>query len=141
MKLTRAIKSWVCLLMVGVMLFAQMSLAAYACPGAAMALAPASTMEMAMDAATDMAVDAAMVDCGQMRDQAQPNLCAEHHHHTQQSDQAQTPTLPAMLLISLYTASPQANASEPSWPMRAAQSIHLDAEPPPLSILHCCFRL
>lgn len=131
MTLTRTIKQWVCHLMVGLMLFAQMSMAAYACPGMA------SGSEQASDMTT-------MVNCDQMvnqLDKAQPNLCAEHCHHTQQSDQTQVPTLPAMLLISLYTVSPAASASAPSWPTLAVQDSLLEAAPPPLSILNCCFRL
>ena len=131
MPLTRNLKRWVCQLMLGVMLFAQLSVAAYACPGMASSAGQASAM-------------ATMVNCDQMDkqlDKAQPNLCAEHCHQTPQSDQAQVPTLPAMLLISLYTVSPAASSFGPSWPARSAQDSRLDTAPPPLSILHCCFQL
>jgi len=78
MTMLRALKHWICRLMVGVILFAQMSVAAYACPSNVFSgNAPA-------DAITAMG---AMVDCEQMGeglgkhlDQANPGLCAEHCH-------------------------------------------------------------
>ena len=134
MFLTRNLKRWVCQLMLGAIFFAQLSLAAYACPGMASSAGQVSAM----------ASMTTMVNCDQMAgqlDKEQPNLCAEHCHHTQQSDQAQVPTLPAMLLISLYTVAPAVSSFGPSWPARSAQDSRLDTAPPPLSILHCCFRL
>jgi hypothetical protein len=120
--------------MMGVMLFAQISVAAYACPGLALAAAQGN-------AANTMPSD--MVGCDQMAgsmDKATPNLCAAHCHQGQQSDQTQVPTLPAMMLISLYTVNPTVPALAPGWPTRAEQ-ILLSAAPPPLSILHCRFRI
>jgi hypothetical protein len=132
MGMTRSLKQWLCRLMAGVMLFAQMSIAAYACPGLATSLLEPSS-----------AVASPMANCDQMMahaDKAFPNLCAAHCHQGQQSDQTQVPTLPAMMLISLYTVNPTVPALAPGWPTRAEQ-IALSAAPPPLSILHCCFRI
>ena len=129
MSLTRSLKQWICRLMIGVMLLAQISIAAYACPGLA------SSMTMPSD----------MADCDQMpdmatsMDKALPNLCAEHCHQGHQSDQTQVPALPAVALVSLYTVAPIVRTSELAWPT-LAQYVPLAAVPPPLSILHCCFR-
>ena len=138
MTMPRALKHWICQLMVGVILFAQMSVAAYACPSNVVSgNAPA-------DAITAMGV---MVDCEQMDDgmgrqldQANPGLCAEHCHPTQQSDHTQAPTVPAALLIALYTVALTVDASRPDGLAPTADS-RLHAAPPPLSILHCCFRI
>lgn len=131
MTMTGAFKHWVCRLMVGVILLAQMSVAAYACPG----MTPSNDQLSAMAAA--------MVDCDQMAgqlDKANPGLCAEHCHPTQQSDHTQVPTVPAMLMISLYTVALMVDASEPDGLTSTADS-RIQAAPPPLSILHCCFRI
>ena len=124
--------------MVGVILFAQMSVAAYACP---------SNMVSGNATADAITAMGAMVDCEQMGegmgrhlDQANPGLCAEHCHPTQQSDHTQAPTVPAALLIALYTVALTVDASRPDGLAPTADS-RLHAAPPPLSILHCCFRI
>lgn len=138
MTMPRAFKHWICRLMVGVILFAQMSVAAYACP---------SNMVSGNATADAITAMGAMVDCEQMGegmgrhlDQANPGLCAEHCHPTQQSDHTQAPTVPAALLIALYTVALTVDASRPDGLAPTADS-RLHAAPPPLSILHCCFRI
>lgn len=129
MNLTRSLRQWICKLMVGVILLAQMSIAAYACPRTS--------------APTAMSMD--MVGCEQMAgsidmDKAFPNLCAEHCHQGHQSDMTQVPSLPAIALISLYTVA-QATAGQASSGPWLPDPVPLAAPPPPLSILHCCFRI
>ena len=138
MTMLRALKHWICRLMVGVILFAQMSVAAYACP---------SNMVSGNATADAITAMGAMVDCEQMGegmgrhlDQANPGLCAEHCHPTQQSDHTQAPTVPAALLIALYTVALTVDATRPDGLAPTADS-RLHAAPPPLSILHCCFRI
>ena len=138
MTMPRALKHWICRLMVGVILFAQMSEAAYACP---------SNMVSGNATADAITAMGAMADCEQMGegmgrhlDQANPGLCAEHCHPTQQSDHTQAPTVPAALLIALYTVALTVDASGPDGLAPTADS-RLHAVPPPLSILHCCFRI
>ncbi len=138
MTMPRALKHWICRLMVGVILFAQMSVAAYACP---------SNMVSGNATADAITAMGAMVDCEQMGegmgrhlDQANPGLCAEHCHPTQQSDHTHAPTVPAALMIALYTVALTVDASRPDGLAPTADS-RLHAAPPPLSILHCCFRI
>jgi hypothetical protein len=138
MTMLRALKHWICRLMVGVILFAQMSVAAYACP---------SNMVSGNATADAITAMGAMVDCEQMGegmgrhlDQANPGLCAEHCHPTQQSDHTQAPTVSAALLIALYTVALMVDASRPDGLAPTADS-RLHAAPQPLSILHCCFRI
>ena len=138
MTMPRALKHWICRLMVGVILFAQMSVAAYACP---------SNMVSGNATADAITAMGAMVDCEQMGegmgrhlDQANPGLCAEHCHPTQQSDHTQVPTVPAALLIALYTVALTVDAPGPDGLAPTADS-RLHTAPPPLSIWHCCFRI
>lgn len=72
-------------------------------------------------------------------DPDQPNLCVEHFRFGQQSDQTQTPTLPAVLLAPLYVLPLSAGPAGP--PRSAAASTRLLAASPPHAILHCCFRI
>ncbi|MDE2593413.1 MAG: hypothetical protein KGL57_04180 [Burkholderiales bacterium] len=144
MTMTKAFRRLICRLMIGVMLLAQISIAAYACPG----LAASMAMQSDLTAMTSDSLPVDMADCDQMAempdmatsmDKALPNLCAEHCHQGHQSDQTQVLALPAVALISLYTVDQIVCTSELAWPT-LAQYVPLAAAPPPLSILHCCFR-
>ncbi len=127
--------------MVGVVLLAQMAVSAYACPG----LLSPSTMDapMASSASADTAAGQQAIDCAGMAGAMDPefaNLCAEHCHHGQQSGQVATLTVPAAMLTALYVTS---LAPEPAVAPRPAADTTsaLAAASPPLSILHCCFRI
>ena len=155
--MTRRFLRLVCRALIGAVLFAQMAVSAYACPGllAATTMAVPVSAELpsgtestaAVTAAVTAAASAApalpMMNCEDMAmpmDAAFPNLCAEHCHQGQQSDQAATLTVPAALLTELYITPP---APEPIVAPRpaAATASALDAASPPLAILHCCFRI
>ena len=135
--------------LIGVVLFAQLAVSAYACPG--LSSAESMKMQMAATAAPDGgSADAAMAmadrqvpNCEDMAGPMDPefaNLCAEHCHHGQQSDQASTLTVPAALLNALYFTP---LAPEPVVAPRPAANATsaLVAASPPLAILHCCFRI
>lgn len=150
--MTRRLKQWICRLLVGVLLFAQMAVAGYACPQ----LSPAGSSQASVSAmasagvASDASVTesddnsamdmAACCDGMGQPDPDNPNLCAEHAHFGQQSDQTQTPTLPAILLASLYVVSTVPELKLPTRPAAASASF-LAAASPPHAILHCCFRI
>lgn len=152
--MTRRLKQWICRLLVGVFLFAQMAIAAYACPQLAPAgssQASASPMaaegdSSASDASSAESDDNPVMDmaacCAGMdqTDPDNPNLCAEHAHFGQQSDQTQPPILPAVLLSSLNVVY---LVPEPAAPTRPAAALagFLAAASPPHAILHCCFRI
>ena len=109
------------------LLFAQFSVAAYACP---------STAKTAAEVMTGM-------DCEGMvsqLDPAFPNLCAEHCQYDSQTDQPRTPTAPAVALVSLYVVPLSPALIEPSQRAIASSSL-LSARAPPHTILHCCFRI
>lgn len=137
------------------MLFAQMAVAAYACPALSSFMeqarqgslaVPAMPMAMAPGdqavASNDVAAPEAM-DCEHMAavaDQASPNLCAQHCRQGHQSDQASTITVPLAFLTSLYTLAPPSQTA-PMHSSPGAQPGVFAAVCPPHSILHCCFRV
>ncbi|CAN7768930.1 hypothetical protein LJR084_007505 [Variovorax sp. LjRoot84] len=140
MTMTRDLRRFVCRLLIGVLVFAQMAIAAYACP--TLSAAPESLSMVAMDAsvAATPGEEAAMVGCDQI-DNSAPNLCAEHCRFGQQSaDHTPAPTVPAALLTTLYTLPVQ---PEHLGHVRPPADMELEqvAASPPLAILHCCFRI
>ena len=142
--MTRALRRIICRGLIGVMLFAQLAVAAYACAGLESTAKPAQPMssEAPGKAMSDMAADARLAGCYQMPgllDPASPNLCAEHCRYGQQSDQTATPTMPMVVLSSLYTVPTVAEVSPPARPSAASASARAAAATP-LAILHCRFR-
>ena len=147
--MTRRFLRTVCRGLIGALLFAQMAIAAYACPGLSSAVA--MKMQMSSTGASDGGLDDGSmapegdqaVNCEDMAGAMGPsyaNLCAEHCHYGQQSDHASTLTVPAALLTALYIAP---LAPEPAVAPRsaAAATSALGAAFPPHTILHCCFRI
>jgi len=147
--MTRRFLRTVCRMLIGVLLFAQLAVSAYACPG----LTPAARMTMPTPAAAAPGAGeagSAMAAAGQPaphcdgmagpRDADLANLCAAHCQQGQQSDQAATLAVPAALLNALYVI---ALAPEPAAaPRPAADAANARAAAsPPHAILHCCFRI
>jgi hypothetical protein len=118
-------------------LFAQMALAAYACPGQDGTL-PLRSASMAGMACEEMTAGAAAVD------PQQPALCYQHC----QPDAGQqaydfTPTLASFaasfaLLFVVDAANPQ-TAEKSAWAER--RRLRERAPPEPHSVLHCCWRI
>jgi len=135
-------------MLVGALLYAQMAIAAYACPGQ---VSPASVgMSAASIHPTVSVVDAAVVapasvhagDCEGMSGSMDPSaskLCADHCNYGHQSDQTPSLTLPTVFLTPLHFAPPMQSQSVPSQP--AADLSALVEASPPLAILHCRFRI
>ena len=142
----------------GVLFLAQMTVAAYACPGLSSAIAAGAPMgqiqpitqrsvaaspqpEVSSDPGA-AAMAAQMPDCSDMAGAMDPdaaNLCAEHCKYGQQSDHASTLTVPAVILNALYTSPvvlptplPRSAAALTGKPVAAS---------PPHAILHCVFRI
>lgn len=139
----------ICRMLIGVVLFAQFAVAAYACPGLSVAGTPKPGMVIPVMAevqsmGTDrVSITLAAMDCDDMvgsMDPSSANLCAEHCRQGHQSDQAATLTLPAALLTALYRL-PLAPEPPALSPRQAAEEVSaLAAASPPHAILHCCFR-
>ncbi|WP_439590545.1 hypothetical protein [Hydrogenophaga sp.] len=134
--------------LIGVLLFAQLAIAAYACPALSLGAmgSGSASMEMAgstvpfVDASVDTATQAPPCgDMASMADAGSANLCAEHCKFGQQSDHASTLTIPVALLAPLLLTpwAPEATQS----PRPAATSLSaLVAASPPHAILHCVSR-
>lgn len=129
--MTRSFLRVICRILIGAVLFMQLAVSAYACPGRSAAGTPMATTTPATMDCDDMA--------GSM-DPSSANLCAEHCRQGHQSDQAATLTLPAALLTALYRL-PLAPEPPALSPRQAAEEVSaLAAASPPHAILHCCFR-
>ncbi|HNF92681.1 MAG TPA: hypothetical protein PKZ67_10810 [Accumulibacter sp.] len=137
--MTRHFKQLICHLLIGVFLFAQMAVVSYACPQSSpVGLNQVSVSIMSSDDNPSMDIPACC-DGMERPDMANPNLCTEHAHFGQLNDQTQIPTLPAILLTSLYVVS---TASELNFRFPPAALANFLAESfPPHAILHCCFRI
>lgn len=114
------------------LLFMQLAVAGYACPGVQQKVAEASTMdETKMPCAESMAVN---------MDDDQPNLCQAHCHAGHQT--ADRYELPAPLNISTVPVSFLMPDIAPVFLGAPLQRPHLKrTTAPPLAIRHCCFRI
>lgn len=146
MRLSRSLTSQICRALIGVLLFAQLAVAAYACPGLATRSTSMSGDMTAPVAAQDQSMGSAKVagGCDQMgrMDSAAPNLCLEHcRAGHQSSDTAPAPVVfaatPALLYVLPTEIEPVAGSS-PSLP---ATDPLLASAPPPHAILHCVLRI
>ena len=125
--------------LIGVLLFAQLAVAAYACPGLA-ARAPDTAMA---SAGATMVAHAQMPGCEDMVgaiDLEQANLCAEHCKQGQQSDQAPTLTVPVAMLTALYPTTPALPGKASPRPTAGTLSARVAASPPH-AVLHCVYRI
>jgi len=151
--MTRALRRIICRALIGVMLFAQFAVAAYACaefessarpaqPVSSVAAQDVAALDESVSVAATASVVGGLMDCDQMSgslDPASPNLCAEHCRYGQQSDQTTTPTAPMVVLSSLYTVPAVPEVPPPPRPSAASDSSRAAAATP-LAILHCRFR-
>ena len=136
MQMTRSFKHWIGLGLIGLLLFAQLAIAAYACPAPLRAPVEATVVHPSQDMAG--------MNCEKMAgpaDEAAPNLCAEHCRFGQQQGAQPLPQPLPALLVSLYVLAPtlaetRMPASRPVAPSQEA----LAAAFPPHAILHCCLR-
>ena len=114
------------------LLFMQLAVAGYACPGIGSKAAQISAMtEAGMPCAESMTMH---------MDDAQPNLCHAHCQVGQQSaDKYQTPSPPA---IDTLPADLTLQVAIPLFALAPLQPPHLQrTTAPPLAIRNCCFRL
>lgn len=131
-------------LLIGCLLFSQLAVAAYACPGTPAQMSVAGSAEADAGKASMDVASQSMPNCEDMAmgalDPQNSNLCAEHCKFGQQSDQASTLTVPAAMLMALYFA-PLVPVPMARLHPAAATPSALVATSPPHTILHCCFRI
>ena len=142
MLVTRAIRKAVSRLLIGVLLFAQLAVASYACPGLSgmsSTTAAGATSWAPVQAATEPSTSVA--GCEHI-DANAANLCAAHCQHGQQSaDTAPVPVVYAAIPTFLYSLPIEPEhllGSGRSYP--APDASLAAAPPPPHAILHCVFR-
>jgi hypothetical protein len=125
--------------LIGVVIYAQLAIAAYACP-----LLEATMTTQAASASSDAGPLATAANRGcddpiGASDVASPNLCAEHCKQGQQSDQVPGASVPVPAMHVLYTVM----LLQPAGAGRAAR-LHAHAPvaaSPPHAIVHCVFRI
>lgn len=117
------------------MLFMQLAVASYACPG------------LAMGGGNDMmsAVVAmpTMTDCEGM-DQSQPALCHAHAQDQQSKqslDKTQLPDIQPFMAVGLVLASYSVELATGPLPPQPESAFLARSTAPPLAIRHCCFRI
>ena len=139
MKLPRPIRFAAALVALVGMLFAQLAVAAYACPDLLGAQADASVAAMVMD--TEHQEHQAMPGCAEI-DLEQPALCQAHGQAGDQAlDKPQAPNVPPAIAILLVPA--MQDSSLAYRPVGAdTDAVFLTrGSDPPLSIQYCCFRI
>ena len=114
------------------LLFMQLAVAGYICPGSGSKIAEAAAMaEAGMPCAESMPLN---------MDDQQPNLCHAHCQAGQQS--ADKHELPSPIALGALPADFSLQAAIPVFSEAPLQAPHLQrTTAPPVSIRNCCFRL
>jgi hypothetical protein len=114
------------------LLFMQLAVASYACPGAESKMAALSAMaEAGIPCAQSMTVN---------MDEEQPNLCKAHCQAGQQvADKYEVPAPVALTALPPDFSLPVVALVLRGAPMQAPHLMRITA--PPVAIRHCCFRL
>ena len=143
MKLSRSLTNQICRALIGVLLFAQLAVSAYACPGLTpKATAMGADMGMSMPVAHPSAdSDRAASGCNQMDPDA-ANLCLEHcRAGHQSSDTAPVPVHYATTPALLYVIPTEPELLADSSPSLLAADPLISSAPPPHAILHRVLRI
>lgn len=110
----------------------QLAAAAYACAGSRFVVVPAMDMPDMAESCPEMAKNAPQ-DSGQ-----HDGLCLEHCQAGAKTADHATPQIPAFLPILVGQIEPTPIAAPA--PLLLARGDAIARAPPPLSVLHCCFR-
>ena len=132
MKLSRRLRSLAAFLALVGVLFSQLALATYACPGA---------QEMAL-AAVAVEASKAAPDCGEGMAESNPALCAAHCQQADQSrDKPATPAVPAITWVAILPGLAVLMAAPDAVPTGEQPSLLARVTAPSLAVRHCCFRV
>ena len=134
MELSRTIRKSISRMLIGVLLFAQLAVASYACPSLRGMDSVATSAPMSMASMPP--------GCDQIDSDA-ANLCAEHCRQGQQSaDTAAAPAVSPGIPTFLYSIPIEPQHVRGSGRSFPAPDASVDAAPePPHAILHCVFRI
>ncbi|MFC0170751.1 hypothetical protein ACFFKC_22045 [Pseudoduganella danionis] len=132
MKFSRTSRFVAAIIAVFSLLFTQLAVASYVCPG------------MSMPERATMTADAGMppmANCTGM-DKAQPSLCHAYGHTGHQSlDKPDLPQIPPFHPITLVQTVILLDVSMPTDIAALTDTSLAHAIAPPVSIRHCCFRI
>lgn len=117
-------------------LFTQLALAVYVCPGL-LDGGPSQTMTMPMPG--DASLAAEDKGCTEM-DKESPNLCLQYSQAGSQSFDRGTPYVPLMLVVLCFSFF-YLRSLTPTLSVRSVPDFLKRDTAPPLSIQHCCFRI
>jgi len=154
--MTRKFLRSIGLALVGVLLFAQMAIASYACP--ALAAPMQMQMQMQMPAGesitknvTSPALPAEGLQAMNCEDMAgavdnskgtpKDTLCAEHCHFGQQGSDAPTVSVPVAMMALLYFTPPPLDQRSVARAAAGRPALLAGTAAPPHAILHCCLRI
>jgi hypothetical protein len=131
MKLSRHHRLLGALIALCSMLFMQLAVASYACPGMAAGVNPVALQQMRK----------AMPDCAGM-DREQPSLCAAYAHPSKPTlDKADLPPvapfIPSALMATVIALPADTHRALPA----PHQMLLARSTAPPLAIQHCCLRI
>lgn len=143
MLIPRNINRFIARLLVGAMVLAQLTVAAYACEGVQSASA-----DRAVGSATDLPMrrvattDVTDGNLGRSSmDPTQPNLCAAHWQFGRQhAEDKPAPSVPAVVPMSLYPRALAVLSADIQRVSMAPMDLPPKADPSH-AILHCCFRI
>ena len=121
----RTLRRSVARLLVGMLVYAQLAVAAYACVGAATGLAGAGTAEGNFVAGHGGAAQTMQLDPDQ------PALCVAHCRNAQQTAGVEPPTIPPTVLVTGYfTLEPVVSSGRhPRWACREGRQPAADRRP------------
>lgn len=136
---------WIAKGLVGLMLFAQMALAAYACL-APDGDSPSAWAEAAVNTSGEWQVSTpapagGIADCHELLDgpiTTSSNLCTEHCKYGHQSEQVPSVSAPAVSMIARYQLPPPPDALGPRPGPAFLDALAVAS--PPHAILHCVLR-
>ena len=132
MKLSRRLRSLAAFLALVGVLFSQLALATYACPGA---------QAMAM-AAVAVEASKAAPDCGEGMAESRPALCAAHCQQADQRlDKPAAPAVPAIAWVAILPGLAVLEVAPDAAPPGEQRSLLARATAPSLAVRHCCLRV
>lgn len=146
----RSFRKQICRALIGTLLLAQVSAASYACASMSdQAVTPATASTESSSQAPVMsgmampaAVPSRVADALGLLDADAPAQCVEHCRFGQQSNASTpAPAVHAAFMLPLYAILPVPAATMFARSRAAFVRPMATAAPPPLAILHCCFRL
>lgn len=140
--MSRSTARFIARLLIGVLVFAQLAVAAYACT---VTSAGAGGGHVGATVAGSQALDEAALDLGSAdampMDAVQPALCVAHcRSGHQQAEIKPLPSPPMGMMAAFYNLEPLAEGIEVTAAMPMVGLSPPQAEPPH-TILHCCWRI